>query len=274
MTSRALWSAIENLHGGVYFAPESKARYEAIGLKGYWMGYFASRSAALGTPGPELVVATFHGFAPRLVERALPDAWRLADRDRVLEVRYSLARDLLANVAEQATALAAKTRSVLDGVDWAGKPLAAAHAGLPASDDPVVDFWQSVTALREYRGDCHLAVLTSAGLGGAAANALAVGTGWSWFADQRTMRGWTEEEWAEAIAGLVTRGWLAPDGTATETGTAARAQIEDATDRVVAAGLDREATSRLLTLEDDLVAMAGQWADDHPALAGRTHRST
>lgn len=183
-----------------------------------------------------------------------------------------MARDLLASVADGAAALAAKTRAVLQGVDWAGKPLAAAHAGLPAAADPVVDFWQSVTALREYRGDCHLAVLTSAGLGGAAANALAVGTGWSWFADQRAMRGWTEQEWAAAIDGLVTRGWLEPDGTATETGTAARAQLEDATDRVVAAGLDREATSRLLTLEADLVALAGQWAHDHPALAGRSGR--
>lgn len=274
MTSRALWSAIENLHGGVYFAPDSKARYESIGLKGYWMGYFASRSAALGTPGPRLVIATFHGFAPRLVERALPDAWRLADRDRVLEQRYALARDLLAPVAEGATALAPRVRAVLQGVDWAGKPLAAAHADLPASDDPVVDFWQSVSALREYRGDCHLAVLTAAGLSGAAANALAVGTGWSWFSDQRTMRGWTEDEWADAIAGLVTRGWLAPDGTATETGSAARAQLEDATDRVVAAGLDREAASRLVTLEAELVDLAGQWADDHPALAGRSLRSS
>ncbi|GAA3541983.1 hypothetical protein AFL01nite_09130 [Aeromicrobium flavum] len=273
MTSKDLWNAIEILHGGVYFAPDAQARYEAVGLKGYWMGYFASRSAALGTPGPELVVATFHGFAPRLVHRALPDAWRFADRDAVLEARYELARDLLAPVAERATALAGSMRQVLAGVDWAGKPLAAAHAGLPRSDDPVVDFWQSVTALREYRGDCHLAVITAAGLSGAAANALAVGTGWAWFADQRSKRGWTEEEWQAAITDLVTRGWLTPDGEGTDTGRAARQQIEDATDRVVVAGLDREATSRLLTLEADVVGLAREWAHDHPTLAGRTGRS-
>ncbi|MBC9226055.1 hypothetical protein GL325_06970 [Aeromicrobium sp. 636] len=267
MTSRAMWNAIETLHAGVYFAPDSKARYEAAGLKGYWMGYFASRSAALGTPGPALVVATFHGFAPRLVERAVPDAWRLADRDQVLEARYALARGLLDPISHGAAALAPRVRAVLNGVDWAGKPLAAAHADLPVSDDPVVDFWQAVTALREYRGDCHLAVLTAAGLDGAAANALASGTGWAWFADQRTMRGWTEQEWAQAIAGLVTRGWLNADGTGTETGIAARAQLEDATDRVVAAGLDREATSRLVTLEAELVALADDWAAAHPALA-------
>jgi len=272
MTSRQCWSAIETLHGGVYFSPETKDRYAAVGLKGYWMGYFASRSAALGTPGPETVVATFHGFAPHLVQRAIPDAWRFADRDEILAVRYALARDLLAPIADEAAELAPAVRAVLAGVDWAGKPLAAAHAGLPPSDDPVVDFWQSVSALREYRGDCHVAVLTAAGLGGAAANVLAEATGWAWFADQRAMRGWDEKAWQDAIAGLAVRGWLTPEGEATDTGRAARNQLEDATDRVVAAGLDREATSRLVTLEPRLVALAGQWADAHPALAGRTER--
>lgn len=274
MTSRQLWNAIEILHGGVYFAPDAKARYAEIGLKGYWMGYFASRAAALGTPGPELVVATFQGFAPRLVHRAIPDAWTFADRDAVLSARYALARDLLEPVAGAATELAPQLRAVLRGVDWAGTPLAAAHADLPPSPDPVVDFWQSVTALREYRGDCHVAVLTAAGLGGTAANALAAATGWAWFADQREMRGWSEQEWQGAIDGLVTRGWVTPDGQGTDTGRAARNQLEDATDRVVAAGLDREATSRLVTLEARLVEVAREWADAHPALAGRSQRSS
>src|SRR5690606_20358236 len=179
---------------------------------GYWMGYFASRSAALGTPGPAAVDATFHGFAPRLVHRAIPDAWSLASRDAVLEARHALARDLLTPVEDAATELASAVRAVLRGVDWAGKPLAAAHADLTPSDDPVIDFWQSVSALREYRGDCHLAVLTAGGLGGAAANALAVATGWSWFADQRAMRGWTEQEWQAALDDLALRGWVTADG--------------------------------------------------------------
>ena len=75
---RSFWQAVEVIHDVVYFAPDTKQRYEAIGLKGYWMGYIASRSAALGTPSPEVVVALFHGFAPRLIGRALPDAWSMA----------------------------------------------------------------------------------------------------------------------------------------------------------------------------------------------------
>src|SRR5690606_41585716 len=192
MTSRRCWNAIETLHVGVYFTPRTQEVYGALGLRGYWMGYFASRSAALGRPTPEVVVATFHGFAPRLVHRALPDAWHLASPEAVLGVRYDLAREGLASIAEPASTLAPRVRAVLSGVDWAGKPLAAAHGADAPSDDPLVDFWQAVTALREYRGDCHVAVLTAAGLDGATVNALAVGTGRAWFADQRSVRGWTE----------------------------------------------------------------------------------
>lgn len=256
MTSRQLWTAIDRIHADVYFADDVTDRYAATGLKGYWMGYFASRSAALGTPGPELVIATFHGFAPRWVHRALPDAWHFADRDAVLDARHEVARGTLAAVTEPASELAPKLRPVLDGVDWAGKPLGAAHAAIAPSTDPVINFWQTVTALREYRGDCHLAVLTSAGLGGAEANALAVATEWAKFSDQRSLRGWTEQEWQAAIDRLATRGWLTSDGTATDSGLAARNQLEDATDRVTAAGLDREATSRLVTLESAVIDLA------------------
>ncbi|MCL8253366.1 hypothetical protein AERO_18460, partial [Aeromicrobium fastidiosum] len=80
---RSFWHAVETIHHVVYFSPDAKAAFEAVGLKGTWMGYFASRAVALGTPPPEVVVATFHGFAPRMVHRALPAAWELASRDDI-----------------------------------------------------------------------------------------------------------------------------------------------------------------------------------------------
>ena len=173
------WRSIEAVHDVVYFAPDTKQRYEAIGLKGYWMGYMASRSAAVGTPEPELVIALFQGFAPRMVARALPDAWSMASRDDVLRTRYDLARDALAPaLAGAETARIAKELSAITrGIDFAGKPLAAAHHSLPEPDDDAGRLWHAATVLREYRGDCHVAVLTAAGLDGAAANALAVADG-------------------------------------------------------------------------------------------------
>jgi hypothetical protein len=257
--SRAFWRSIEAIHDVVYWVPEAKARYEAVGLKGYWMGYVASRSAAVGTPSAGLVTALFHGFSPDLVGRAVPDAWRLASRDDVLAARLDLAREALApvvaDVGVDVAQVARELGQVVAGLDLAGRPLAGAHADLPAPSDDIGRLWHAATTIREYRGDCHVAVLTAAGLDGAAANALAVAAGLA-PADQRTARGWTEDEWAGGVARLSTRGWVDASGTLTDTGRSARAQIEDTTDRVCAAGLDQRATGRTITVEGALVAVA------------------
>lgn len=258
MTTRPFWYSLEALHSSVYFAPEARARYEAVGLKGWWMGYVASRSAAMGTPSPEVVTAVFHGFAPRLVARALPDAWAMADPAAVLEARLDLARDTLAAHLGDADGLerVADTLTTLAGsLDLAGKPLAAAHRSLPVPADPIGRLWQAATVLREYRGDCHIAVLVSAGLDGAGANALAVAAGLV-PPGQRELRGWTEDEWIAAFGRLQQFGWV--DGSVvTDTGRAARARIEDATDRACGAGLDQEATARAYAVTPALEAMAG-----------------
>lgn len=253
----SFWRSIEAVHDVVYFASDTQPRYEALGLKGYWMGYMASRSAALGTPTPELVTAMFHGFAPRMVARALPDAWSLASRDDILAARYGLARDHLAPALAEADVarLAKGLSAITHGTDFAGKPLAAAHFALPEPGDDAGRLWHAATVLREYRGDCHLAVLTAAGLDGAAANALAAAAGLT-VADQRTYRGWTEDEWAAAVGRLATRGWVDADGAITDSGRSARRQLEDATDRVCAAGFDREASAHLITIEEPLLAVA------------------
>src|SRR3954447_19081563 len=88
---RELWRAIEAVHDVVYFAPEAATVYAEVGCRGWWMGYFASRAAALGPVGPDVVTALFFGFAPQLVERAIPDAWRLADREAILATRQRIA---------------------------------------------------------------------------------------------------------------------------------------------------------------------------------------
>jgi hypothetical protein len=255
--SRPFWRAVEAIHDVVYFAPGHNERYEAVGLKGYWMGYVASRSAALGEPTPSLVTALFHGFAPSVIERALPDAWRLANRDDILAARYDIAREALAPVLEtiDVAKVVRDLTIITKHLDIAGKPLAGAHRDLPAPDDETGRLWHAATVIREYRGDCHVAVLTAAGLDGAAANALAAAAGLT-RADQRTVRGWTEDEWAGAIGRLGTRGWVDMHGAITDTGRSARNQIEDTTDRVCSAGLDREATGRAITVEDSLVVIA------------------
>ncbi|MET0468633.1 MAG: MarR family transcriptional regulator [Aeromicrobium sp.] len=241
---RSFWHAVETIHHVIYFAPDAKATFEAIGLKGQWMGYFASRSAALGTPGPEVVVAAFHGFAPRLVHRALPTAWELATRDDILAARHDLARRTIAPGFEDVdvAALAAGLQAGLPGLDLAGRPLAAGQVGLPVPADDLGAAWHAASALREYRGDSHLAVLTVAGLDGVTANVLAVAAGMA-LPHQQKLRGWTDEEWERGAARLRTRGWIDDANAITEAGIVARTQIETDTDRATAAGISDEAVA-------------------------------
>lgn len=256
---REFWQGIEVIHDVVYFAPDIRERFETIGLKGWWMAYFASRSAAVGTPDATLVTALFHGFAPRLVERAVPDAWALADRSAILATRLTLARDQITSALQPAatdvTRLARDLEAIVDGLDFAGRPLAAAHATTSRPDDPVGRLWWAATVLREYRGDSHVAILVAAGLDGAAANALAVADGRA-TAGQQQARGWDDDEWMAAHEHLRRRAWVDDAFVITESGRAARAQIEDATDRVSSACFDEEMQARAITTEPALLDLA------------------
>lgn len=252
---RSFWHAVETIHHVVYFSPQAKASFEAVGLKGTWMGYFASRSAALGTPGPEVVIAIFHGFAPRMVHRALPSAWSMATRDDILDARYALARETIAPGFEGVDigALAAGLQAGLPGLELSGRPLAAGHAGLPVPNDDLGAVWHAATVLREYRGDSHLAVLTAAGIDGVTSNVLATAAGLTLPAQQK-LRGWDDSEWENAAAGLRERGWIDADDRITEAGIIARTQIESDTDRVTAAGISAEAIDHFASVADLAVA--------------------
>ena len=61
-TARRMWRALETLHMTVYFNPEPRDAYRRAGLRGGWMGYFASRAAAMGPVPAEVVMATFYNF--------------------------------------------------------------------------------------------------------------------------------------------------------------------------------------------------------------------
>jgi hypothetical protein len=259
LLERELWRIVEAVHACVYFAPETKAAYGALGLRGYWMGYFASRSAALGTPSPRLVTALFYGFAPRMVERALPDAWTFADPARVLDTRQELARSALAeHVGDGLADAAGLLTAVLAALDVAGRPLAAAHLDVPAPADPLSRVWHAATVLREYRGDGHVAELVAAQVDGVECHRL---HGGSLVSQQREFRGWTEEEWADAGERLRARGLLDAGGEKTPGGHELRTEIERGTDRSAAAALRTLDDSELRVLRDGLRPVAESLAN-------------
>lgn len=235
---------LELVHGGVYFAPDARERFDAVGLRGFWMGYFASRAAALGAVGPEVVTASFYVFNPAMVARAIPDAWARSTPEAVLAARAELAdatlRRALGDLADgpEIAEAAAGAAALAANAPLAGRPLAAAHAALPQPAEPLTRLWWAATVLREHRGDGHVAVLLTAGIGPCQALVLAAATG-AYGADGaallRQSRQWPDDAWAAASDHLVERGWLTPGGDLTDAGRAGHQAVEDTTDHLAAA---------------------------------------
>jgi len=259
-----MWLALEPIHAGIYFAPEARDVYAAVGLKGYWMGYFASRSAAFGPASAELVIATFYNFAERMVRRAIPDAWRFSTPADVLAARLRLA-DLTTNrmldgVAEDDIATAAEiAEAAARAARLEGRPLFAAHAALDWPHEPRLRLWHAATLLREHRGDGHVAVLASLGVDGLGAHLLAAAAGNVDLLTQRKHRGITDDEWDAATERLRRQGILDVAGAFTPEGRALKQDIEDRTDALALqpyASIGRDECDRLLQLLDGLAARA------------------
>lgn len=258
-TARRMWRVFDTLHAVTYFAPESDEEFRACGLKGFWMGYFAGRSAPMGAVEPAVATATFYNFAPRMASRALPDAWGFASPAKVLDARLAGMDRALGRIfgtdrsgpdVNRASEIA---RRAAESVTVVGRPLAAGNAALPWPEDPMLALWQATTILREHRGDGHVAALVDAGLNGLEAHITFVGAGGVSRAVLQPARGWSDEEWDEAERAMVARGWLdqADSEKLTPVGATARQQIEDATDRMALEPWDRigaEATEDLRAL--------------------------
>ncbi|MBC7723260.1 MAG: hypothetical protein H7146_00715 [Burkholderiaceae bacterium] len=220
---RALWTLFEPVHAVSYFAPQARAAFADIGLPRYWDGYFAGRAAPLGRIGGAPVTAIFSGFAPALVERALPAVWATVTPAQALEARSvgaaaslrALAAD--AGVIEASVALAADALAPIAlGITTIGRPLAAANRTLaaepdPANPDPFRRLWQAATTLREHRGDGHVIALVAGDIAGLTTIVLRASLDLDAAAVQQS-RGWTAEEWDAEVCSLVRRGLLESPG--------------------------------------------------------------
>ena len=242
--TRAAWHALEPLNAVAYFAPECAEAPERLGLRGFWMGYFACRAAPMGAVAPGVVDATFFNFHPAHVRRAIPDAWTRATPAAVVAVRSTAAAAALRRVLADGDAdrLAHATLPALRrAVDAAaagapGRPLFAANLDVAPPDDPVASLWQAATTLREHRGDAHVSLLTGSGLDGCEVNVLFAATDGLPPALFQQSRGWSPDDWAAADR-LAERGLVATDGTATGAGRALRSTVERRTDELALAPL-------------------------------------
>jgi hypothetical protein len=241
-TARRLFDRFEPVHALTYFAPEARTAFDGVGLRGFWMGYFAARSAPLGPAPADVVTAMFYNFSPSHVARALPAAWELASTAEVLRVREASAVAALRrcgvlddDASRTAAELLAKAAI---GASRDGRPLFAANHALPWPDEPVARLWHAATLLREQRGDAHVAVLVANGVGGRECNVLHS------VADRAPKdfimrsRQYDDDEWRACSERLAERGILDDAGALTDSGREVKQHLEDTTDALALDAFD------------------------------------
>jgi hypothetical protein len=174
--ARRLCELVEPIHLVTYFAPEPTEALTALGLRGYWDGYFAGRAGPLGPVSAELVHAIFYNFADGEVARHIPRIWGITTPDAALAARERGAaaalRRILGGLADDprvARAADLATRAAT-GAPTEGRPLYAALRTLAVPTEPLARLWHAATLLREHRGDGHIAALMADGVGGAEAH--------------------------------------------------------------------------------------------------------
>ncbi|MEV7984594.1 hypothetical protein [Micromonospora sp. NPDC085948] len=258
-----MWAYFEPVHAVTYLHPRARAAYEAVGLRGYWRGYFAGRAAPLGATEAAPVIAAFFTFSPPMVSRALPAVWRLATPPEALRARLTGAVQALAELTyELPESHLAEAADLLEraasAAQTAGRVLGAANAALPVGEYPLARLWQAATTLREHRGDGHVAALVAAGLDPVETLTGRVALDGS--QPQYLLgRGWSEEQWHAARKRLTEGGWLTGDGAATDHARAGFQAIEDATDRAAAhpwQALGPDGTDRLRELLEPIARSA------------------
>lgn len=221
------------------------------------MGYFGSRAAPMGAAPAEVIIATFFNFHPKLVSDRVPKVWEIATPEALLEARLRGADRMLRRVlggaldSPEMKEAADLARRAAEACSPEGRPLYAGHAALAWPEEPHLALWHSISLLREFRGDGHIAAMTVEGLDGCESLITHAAAGDVPAAALKMSRQWPDDEWNAAVDRLRSRGWVTDESTFTDLGRERRQAIEDTTDRLALAAwgaLSEDECSRLRAL--------------------------
>jgi hypothetical protein len=254
--ARRLRDALEPIAMHDVWSASVNAAMAEYGLD-FFPAYVAGRGAPLGEVPGAVVAATFGVFEPAVIGgmweqgcAALKPKDMVALRDRV--TGESLRATIGSAASEDAAvAVAEVLERALDAVDGTGRVLFSALRAQPRLADPYARLWRATDAVREHRGDSHLAASVAAGLDPVRMGILSeVWVGYP-VSEYSGTRAWPEDAQAKAVARLEADGLIA-DGKITPEGAAFRDAIEAATD----------------TGQDDLIAAVG---DDLASVVEQTN---
>jgi hypothetical protein len=261
--ARRLFQLVEPVAVVTYMADEPTEAVMALGLPTVWDAYFAGRAASLGREVPAAVVhALFYNFADGEVARHIPRVWDMVTPDAANAARErgsvaALRRILgdLADTAGVARAADLLTKAGTSG-QTEGRALYAAVRTLPLPTEPLARLWHGANLLREHRGDGHVAVLLTVGIGGTEAHvlhALSEGMPAEKFGRVSHL---PQAQLAAVVDGMRARGLIGADGWLTATGRQAKERVESLTDQLAAPAYDILEPDELDQLVEDLEPVA------------------
>ena len=240
--ARELWRAIEPFHQLVYRSPEATTEYEAVGLTRPELQYFGNRLAALGDIGPMHATAVLFGFNPAYVATAVPEVWRIASSTSITQARFCAAEKTLERIigdeldSPNMSEASATARRMVESLDFAGSPMAAAHFDLSLPDSPAMNLWHSCTVLREHRGDAHWRATAAHEIDAVECHILHAADGAMPADLLQRVSGWDDSAWTSAVDRLRSRSLIEPGALRlTNNGQNTKLGIERSTDRVAGA---------------------------------------
>ena len=257
--ARRLFRLVEPIHLVTYFADEPTEALMALGLRNYWDGYFAGRSAPLGRVPAAVVHAIFYSFADGEAARHLPRVWETTTPEAALAARQrgsvAAVRRILGDLADtpglaRAADLAARAATA---APTEGRVLYAALRTLPIPDEPVARLWHAATLLREHRGDGHVVALVAEGVGGTEAHVLhALAEGIYPAETFGRIHHLPAARLDAVMAGLRARGLVDEAGRLTDAGRETKQRVEVLTDDLAAPPYDSLGAGELDLLVADL----------------------
>ncbi len=247
--ARTAYEALEPLHVVAYFNPHIRTQCKTAGLSPM-ARYLAGRGAPLGPVSGASLAAMFYNFNPAAVVAAWSEATAFG-----LDRTYALHLDAIEQTLRTAfgtlvddpllPSLANRFAQINNGLDYAGRPLAAAWSTTlkgETAQPAHLRLWLALAPVREFRGDGHVAALVRAGLSDVESVVFhesphpdpqlrrpALGVAFA-----RASRAWSEQEWRTAQESLRARDLLDDDDAISAAGCELYSALEDATDDMAA----------------------------------------
>lgn len=240
--ARRLRDAFEPLAMHAVWSPLVHERFAARGLD-FFGTYVLGRACVLGRPNGRVVASAFAAFEPGMIAGIWDAATASVGPDEGHDLTFDSTAESLASVLDGADTAAidsvgARLAGVVDGLDATGRPLFTGVQSLPWPADPYGRLWQTCLALREHRGDSHVAAYIGEGFDPVRMNILTE----LWLdypaGEYSGTRAWPEEATAAAMTALRADGLIDDADQLTDRGREVRDSIEARTDAMEQAVVD------------------------------------